>query len=522
MVDITSNLLDIKRRIERGKYFVINRPRQYGKTTALFNLPRFLSPTYDVIFISLGGMKDELNSTEMFCADISKSILLSGIAVSAKAKSEFKRFAKISVKYPTVRSLVKAMRLMCIKSKKPIVMTIDEIDSAIDSDIFISFLAALRDDYLYFRESTFQSVILAGVRDIRNLKTKIRPDSASKGDKNSPWNIAEEFDLDMSFSPSDISTMLKEYDTDHSLGLDINYFSNLLHEYTSGYPVLVSGICKQIDSKVSKKFPNLKSAWSENGFLMAEKEFRNGKNDLLDSLNEKLTSYPRLKEYLRKLLSSGQVFAFSKTDLSVEEGAMFGFIVDDGNGLSKVSNRIIQTYLYDYFANEYAMGNPGIYSLVAKERGLLLAGGILNMEALLLRFKSYIEREFRPNESFKEDPGRFAFITYIKILLNGVGFYFIENETADKTKSDITIIYLNRKFVIETKICRGQKYIDESEEQLAEYLESFGLNEGYLLVFSFLEKKDVSGVFKKVVKGKNLTEVVIWANRGSKDIMAEE
>jgi hypothetical protein len=504
MVDITGRLLDIKRRIDRGKYFVINRPRQYGKSTALFNLRLILPPSYDIISISLGGMEDELMQTGSFCKSISMKIIESlEITETDISDNSFNLLSSMINRTDLnifVIELVHCLKMMCKEHKKPIVFTIDEIDGSTDSKAFINLLAQLRDQYLYNRKNTFQSVILAGVRDIRNLKTRIRPNSASKGDMYSqdawasrsrserpaPWNIAEKFDLDMSFSSSDISTMLKEYDVDHELGMDIDFFSNLLYEYTSGYPVLVSGICKQIDAEVSKSFPDLKSAWSENGFLIAEKEFRTGKNDLIDSLNEKLVSHPRLKEYLRKLLSSGQEFLFSKTDTAVEEGALFGFIVDDGKGLAKVSNRFIQTYLYEYFANEHAEGNPGIYDLVAREKGLVLAGGVLDMETLLLKFTNYIEREYRPSESFKEDPGRFAFITYIKLLLNGAGFYFIENETADKTKADIAITYFNRKYIVETKIWRGQKYVDEGEEQLADYLESFGLDEGYLLVHTFL------------------------------------
>ena len=40
--------------------------------------------------------------------------------------------------------------------------------------------------------------ILVGVCDIKNLKRKLRPDEEHKD--NSPWNIAADFDIDMSFT----------------------------------------------------------------------------------------------------------------------------------------------------------------------------------------------------------------------------------------------------------------------------------------------------------------------------------
>lgn len=89
------------------------------------------------------------------------------------------------------------------------------------------------------------SVILAGVHDIRNLRHKIRPDAEHR--HNSPWNIASSFDVDMSFSPDDIVGMLKEYENDYHTGMDIPVISQLIYDYTSGYPVLVSSICKLND-----------------------------------------------------------------------------------------------------------------------------------------------------------------------------------------------------------------------------------------------------------------------------------
>ena len=102
----------------------------------------------------------------------------------------------------------------CKHSAKPVVLIIDEVDSASNNQVFLDFLAQLRAYYLVRdRRATFQSVILAGVYDIKNVKLKIRPDDEHK--VNSPWNIAADFNVDMSFSPADISTMLLEYEADH-------------------------------------------------------------------------------------------------------------------------------------------------------------------------------------------------------------------------------------------------------------------------------------------------------------------
>ncbi len=49
MVDITKRMEWIKEYVDKGKYFVINRARQYGKTTTLQALREYLKEDYTVV-----------------------------------------------------------------------------------------------------------------------------------------------------------------------------------------------------------------------------------------------------------------------------------------------------------------------------------------------------------------------------------------------------------------------------------------------------------------------------------------
>jgi hypothetical protein len=89
--------------------------------------------------------------------------------------------------------------------QKQIVLMIDEVDKSSNNQIFLSFLGMLREKYLKRNEGedyTFQSVILASVHDIKSLKVKIRPELEQK--YNSPWNIAVDLKVDLSFTPREI------------------------------------------------------------------------------------------------------------------------------------------------------------------------------------------------------------------------------------------------------------------------------------------------------------------------------
>lgn len=88
----------------------------------------------------------------------------------------------------------------------------------------------------------FHSVIFAGVYDIKNIKLKIRPDEDHQ--YNSPWNIAGKLEIDRSFSSEQIASMLEEYEQDHQTGMEVLKVAEEIYQYTSGYPYLVSVICK--------------------------------------------------------------------------------------------------------------------------------------------------------------------------------------------------------------------------------------------------------------------------------------
>ena len=186
-------------------------------------------------------------------------------AIPEAIKNSIAQFYADSSKKQYLYNFFKALSKLCAQSDKPIVLMIDEVDNASNSQVFTDFLAQLRAYYLV-RDTrpTFKSVILAGVYDIKNIRIKMRPDDEHR--INSPWNIATDFNISMSFDTKDIEGMLAAYENDHHTGMDNALISQLIYDYTSGYPFLVSRICKLIDEVLpnSGKWDK-KSAWSCTG-----------------------------------------------------------------------------------------------------------------------------------------------------------------------------------------------------------------------------------------------------------------
>lgn len=509
MVDLSGRLKEIKAMIDAGLYFTMNRARQYGKTTTLMALAEYLKNDYQVLSLDFQAISyGDFETEQGFAAAFSREILDCTEDIPANAKEKLELYAAGNVQNVTLSVLFKALIEFCKESEKKLVLIIDEADSATNNQVFIDFLSQLRAYYLKRKRTpTFQSVILAGVYDVRNIRKKIRADEEHR--TNSPWNIAADFDLDMSFSSHDIAGMLGEYEAVHHTGMDINEISHLLYDYTSGYPYLVSRLCKLIDEKIagSENFSDKNAAWSKDGFLEAEKILIKENNPLYQSLISKLTDYPELKTVLYELLFTGKPIPYVSTSSYIEMATMFGFIKNE-NDTAVISNRIFESVLYNYFiSEEFAVSK--MYKAGVHEKNQFIVGGHLDVRKILEKFVETFHYLYgEQDEAFLEEAGRRYFILFLKPIINGIGNYSIEPETRNSERMDLVIYYHGEQSIIEMKIWRGNAYNERGEEQLSGYLEHFHLNKGYMLSFNFNKKKEI-GVKEIILRDKILIEAVV-------------
>lgn len=512
MVDISGRLEQIKRMIDAGQYFTINRARQYGKTTTLRALAKYLVRDYVVISLDFQLMSHkDFEEEGTFVKAFSEAVLRKAgaeNAVPAEIRSELQNLIG-NVQEAALARLFEILSSWCEISEKPIVLIIDEVDSASNNQVFLDFLSQLRGYYID-RDVTpaFQSVILAGVYDIKNIKRKIRSDGEHKN--NSPWNIAAKFRVDMSFSQKDIAGMLEEYEQDYRTGMNIADMAELLYEYTSGYPYLVSWLCKCIDEEIagSTDFLDRESAWTKAGFLEAVKILLSEKNTLFESLVNKLTDYPELKNVLYELLFTGKAIPYNPLNKYIETAEMFGFIKHE-NGSAVISNRIFETVLYNLFISEEYMDSK-IYDVGLREKNQFVSGGHLNMRKVLEKFVETFDYLYGDqNKSFLEEAGRRYFMLFLKPIINGSGNCYVEPETRNRERMDLVVDYRGEQFVVELKIWHGDAYNSRGEDQIAGYLEYYGLKKGYMISFNFNKKKKEIGVKEIAVGDKVLVEAVV-------------
>lgn len=341
IVNIQDKLACIKKMVDNGEYFVINRSRQCGKTTTLFALEEYLNPDYLILHLDFRAISN-FEFENAFVSAFSRELLNQCSDISQSISKQLKIFEKSEKGKYFLSDLFGVLCELCEKSFKPVVLMVDEVDSASNYQPFLDFLGKLR--YYYqnrYELPTFKSVIFAGVHDICNLSSR---------DKNRisiPWNIASNFDVEMNFSLNGIVGMLTEYESDYHTGMNIDEMSQLIYDYTSGYPVLVSLFCKLMDERIAgtENFPTKSDAWTKTGFFEAEKILLAEETPLSCSIFDTLKENEKLREVLHRMLLHDLIIPYDVYNSVMYPAIMYGFVTNK-EGLFAISNRIFEAQIY--------------------------------------------------------------------------------------------------------------------------------------------------------------------------------
>ena len=512
MVD-TSGKIDkiIKNLVDKGKYFTINRARQFGKTTTMFRLMNKLENKYIVIKTSFEGKSYLFKDEESFASGIFDLFSESFRFTDKETYAKLLKYGVTDMK--SMKDVSREITRLCDESEKEIILMIDEVDKASNFVVFMDFIGELRDKYINAQnkmDKTFKSVILAGVSDIKNLKVHIsdrriltgnEAEKLQKGEYNSPWNVAADFDIDMSFNPEEIATMLVEYEIDHKTGMNIGEMSEEIYSYTSGYPFLVSKLCKVIDEKIDKRF-------TKEGLQEAVKEILYEQNTLFTDLIKNLENNEELYKLVEKIILEGETVDFNIDEPTINRAVMYAILKKDESRKLSVHNRIFETRIYNYMISKKEVAETIRVNYESRNQ-FIKKDGDLDILKLLEKFQELMKEEYREEtEEFVEKKGRLIFLAFMKPIINGTGFYDVEVETRTNKRMDIMVTYNRKRYIIELKIWHGKAYEERGYNQLAEYMEIKNEKEGYMVVFSFNKSKKYTREWVEV-KGKRIYEVIV-------------
>jgi hypothetical protein len=141
-----------------------------------------------------------------------------------------------------------------------------------------------------------------------------------------------------------------------------------------------------------------------------------------------------------------------------------------------------------------------------------LKNGHIDMDFLMHDFQQFWRENSQIWEKrfyYKEAAPHLIMMAFLQRVINGGG-QIIRDMAAGTGRLDLCLIYENQKYPIELKIHRGNKYLQKGFTQIAKYMDVFGCNEGWLVVFdrrSTVKWEDRIYMKKEIVDGKTVTIV---------------
>ncbi|MDR3187659.1 MAG: AAA-like domain-containing protein [Prevotellaceae bacterium] len=508
----------VEQLIAQKQYFVIHAARQSGKTTYLRDLTQRLNAggQYYALYCSLEGVQNVTDAKEGIPAVVScikKFLLFSPVP-------EGDKFAEDADMTDYLNVLSIALTLLCMQLDKPLVILFDEVD-CLSEGTLISFLRQLRSGYNDRSTVPFpHSVALVGMRNIRDYKAKVRPDSESLGSA-SPFNIVTKTYTLQNFTKEEITHLVtKTYTLQNFTKEEITHLYRqhtdatgqlfeedaiaLVCEQTQGQPWLVNAIANQAIVEI------LQSDYTKpvTAALVDEaiQSIILNRPTHIDSLLERLKE-DRVRSIVEPMIL-GEGFIDKESD---------DFLYARDLGLIRVVNSLVEP------------ANPIYAEVIVRKLSSLaqeelknpkypyrlpryLKDGQIDMDYLMRDFQQF----WRENSAiwvkkcdYEEAAPHLVLMAFLQRVANGGGQIF--REIASGTgRLDLCLLYENRKYPIELKIRYGEKYLEEGLEQTARYMDILGCSEGWMVVFdrrTAVKWEDKIYTKKETVDGKTITIV---------------
>lgn len=456
--------------IERGKYFTIFAPRQMGKTTLLRDLRDTFSTQVEYLPITLSFEDYEGLPAEeflpLFAGEFAKAVI-QALPDSHPALSEVRHHLANAnpTSFPALRVFWEALHDLLPTSR--LVLIIDEFD-AIPQAAISPLLRVWRKIYLGSAPPRIlASVILVGIRNIATLNFG----------RSSPFNIASQLRLS-EFTLSQVRDLLGQYTAESGQSFAEGVIEEI-HQQTGGQPFLVNRLAALLTEEIvtDKSKPIMLT------------DLARALQELIRETNynfQSIVRHARVHEEEVLNILFGAEYEFNLNNPLIHHLFMHGIIARTAAGFCQIANPIYSKVLLaafrplrwqlqaDILANGYDFAPHFV-------------GGQLQMKLLLSRFRQFVER--RGREAFKVTPtpleatGQYLLMAYLSSVVRQVGGDLFTEVESGEGRMDLIVVHGGRRYVVETKIWRGQAKFKEGLDQLSDYLETEGQKEGYLVVF---------------------------------------
>jgi hypothetical protein len=461
--------------VNQETYFVIHAARQSGKTTLIRSFVNELNGggTYYALYCSLETLQGNRDEKEGIPQLIQ-------VIKSALSNAQFNRPADfgMSVGSDTYSVALKdSFSKFCANIDKPLVVMFDEAD-CLSNGILISFLRQLRNGYVERDTTPFiHSLALVGMRDIRDYRGKIREDASTLGSA-SPFNIVKESLTLRDFTRDEVAALYGQHAADTGQEFPPDAVDRAFYR-TQGQPWLVNAVSMEIVERILGS-DTTRAITAEHIDQAAERIILR-RDTHIDSLLERLKE-ERVQRIVEPMLSgaSGAIDRLNDDFAYCSDLGLVRTIDGRVSPANPIYGEVIARALS--FRSQSDMAEASIPPAIAR---YVSTDGQLDMHALLTDFQKF----WRENSAiwiekyqYKEAAPLLILQAFLQRVLNGGGS--INREfAAGRGRTDLCIDFKGNRCVIELKIRRDAKAIEKGVEQLAEYLDTLGEKQGWLVVF---------------------------------------
>jgi hypothetical protein len=348
----------------------------------------------------------------------------------------------------------------------------DEAD-CLSGQTLVTFLRQLRDGYVNRVRSPFpSSVALVGMRDIRDYTAQIRPDRETLGSA-SPFNIVTEGLTLRDFTRGEVAALYGQHTADTGQAFEEAAVERAFH-WTRGQPWLANALAREC---VEKLLRNDLSKPVTAGLADAAAESLLRRRDThIDSLLERLK-----EERVRRVVEPVMLGREVSLDLLSDDCR---YVLDLGilkaeRGVLRPSNPIYGEVILRTLSYSTQQQMLRMYPETP-----WIKDGVLDMAWLLRDFQRFWRENsgmWQERYAYKEAAPHLILQAFLQRVVNGGGT--VAREFAlGRQRLDLLVELGGARHALELKL-KEQYRPAESHAQLAGYLVSLGLDEGWIAVF---------------------------------------
>ena len=474
------NLVEVRRLIRDKRYFVLHAPRQTGKTSALLALRDLLNAedAYRCVYVNIeGGQAMREDVEQVMRVILGELALRASVTLGDEFLDEI--WPDILTKSGPGAALRVALTRWTNANPKPLVLLIDEIDALI-GDSLLSVLRQLRAGYDQRPNYFPQSIVLCGIRDVRDYRIH-------SGSANAVIAGGSAFKRSLrlgDFSQDEVRALLAQHTKETGQVFTPDALDAIWHQ-TQGQPWLVNALADQTcfrDGAEDRSDPVTVAAVIE-----AKEQLILRRETHLDQLTDKLQE-ERVRRVVEPLLSSGDEERHF-TDRDLEYVRDLGLVARDRP--IRIANPI------------YAEVVPRELTWVIQEEfeqepvWYVNADGSLDVVKLLAAFQTFFREHSEhwvKRFAYQEAGPQLLLQAFLQRIMNSGGR--IEREYGlGRMRTDLLIVWpqgdQEREFVIECKVLRStlERTIAEGLEQTADYMDRCDAEAGHLVIFDRREDR---------------------------------